>query len=213
MKQFIDYLLLRNKGKTFVISKNNNMTLEETKQSIQGDWVSIAPELRPSIIKNADGNMKPFYLSRVFRYSAGDKFELAVINSADPYGKAPLVKILIKGHITWQGEHPIAEGAQKVDYIADEAYEVTPLHQGFVDAMNQIASTGFNKWEVNGTQSVMGKAFAPFGLAEGQVYAEYDLIYVLNEMLFWGARNVDGRNFDKVENRPTNLQIPLIRKK
>jgi hypothetical protein len=59
----------------------------------------------------------------------------------------------------------------------------------------------------------MGKAFAPFGLAEGQVYAEYDLIYVLNEMLFWGARNVDGRNFDKVENRPTNLQIPLIRKK
>ncbi len=189
------------------------MTLEETKQSIQGDWVSIAPELRPSIIKNADGNMKPFYLSRVFRYSAGDKFELAVINSADPYGKAPLVKILIKGHITWQGEHPIAEGAQKVDYIADEAYEVTPLHQGFVDAMNQIASTGFNKWEVNGTQSVMGKAFAPFGLAEGQVYAEYDLIYVLNEMLFWGARNVDGRNFDKVENRPTNLQIPLIRKK
>jgi hypothetical protein len=31
--------------------------------------------------------------------------------------------------------------------------------------------------------------------------------------MFWGARHVDGRGFDKEENRPTNLQIPLIRKK
>jgi hypothetical protein len=27
--------------------------------------------------------------------------------------KIPLVKIDIKGHIAWQGEHPIAEGAKK----------------------------------------------------------------------------------------------------
>ena len=188
------------------------MTIAQTKEFIQGEWVSIAPELRPSTIKDADGNIKPFYLTRAFKYSASDKFELSVINSADPYGKIPLVRILIKGHVVWQEEHPIARGAWKVDYIADEAYEVAPLHQGFADAMNQAASKRFNKWEVNGTQSVKGKAFAPFGLAEGQTYAEYDLIYVLNDMLFWGARNVDGRNFDKVENRPTNLQIPLIRK-
>ena len=50
------------------------------------------------------------------------------------------------------------------------------------------------------------------GLAEGQIFKEYDLIFVLNEMMFWGARNVDGRGFDREENRPTNLQIPLIRK-
>ena len=79
--------------------------------------------------------------------------------------------------------------------------------------MNQIASKGFNKWELNGTQSVMAKAFASFGLAEGQTFAEYDLIYVYGDMLFWGARNVDGRGFDTEENRPTNLQIPLVRQK
>ena len=61
-------------------------------------------------------------------------------------------------------------------------------------------------------QSVMGKAFAPFGLAEGQTFAEYDLIYIYDDMLFWGARNVDGRGFDTEENRPTNLQIPLVRR-
>ena len=188
------------------------MNTEQIKEFIQGDeWVSIAPELRPSSIKNADGSIKPFYLSRTFKYSADDTFELEIINSADAYGKIPLVRIVIKGHIVWQGDHPIAAGAQKVNFIADQAYEVTPLVQGFADAMNQVASKGFNKWELNGVQSVMGKAFALFGLAEGQTFAEYDLIYVYDNMLFWGARNVDGRGFDTEENRPTNLQIPLVR--
>jgi hypothetical protein len=189
------------------------MTVDQIKQSLTGSWVSIAPELRPSIIKNTDGSMKPFYLTRAFKYSAGDKFELEVINSADSYGKVPLVKIVIKGHIVWQGDHPIASGAQKVDFIADDAYEVTPLIQGFCDAINKAPSIGINKWEVNVMQNLKGKSFPAFGLVEGQTYTEYDLIYILNDMLFWGAKNVDGRGFDKIENRPTNLQIPLVRKK
>jgi hypothetical protein len=189
------------------------MTVEQIKQSLIGQWKSIAPEIRPSIAKNADGTMKPFYLTREFTYLAGDGFELDVINSADAYGKIPLVKIVIKGSIIWQGEHPIAPGAQSVKFSADAAYEVTALIQGFADALNQIPARGFNKWDVGGMQSIMGKAFAPFGLSEGQVFAEYDLIYLFNDMLFWGARNVDGRGFDKEENRPTNLQIPLARTK
>ena len=194
--------------------KEKMMNTDQIKEFIQGgEWVSLAPEVRPSSIKNADGSLKPFYLTRAFKYAADDAFELEIINSADPYGKIPLVRILIQGHIVWQGDHPIAAGAQKVNFIADMAYEVTPLAQGFADVMNQVASKGINKWEVNGTQSVMGKAFAPFGLAEGQTFAEYDLIYVHNNVLFWGARNVDGRGFDTEENRPTNLQIPLVRQK
>jgi hypothetical protein len=27
----------------------------------------------------------------------------------------------------------------------------------------------------------------------------------------WGARNIGGRGFDAEQNRPTNLQIPLVR--
>ena len=73
------------------------MNTEQIKEFIQGgEWVSIAPELRPSSIKNADGSIKPFYLTRAFKYSADDAFELEIINSADPYGKIPLVRILIK---------------------------------------------------------------------------------------------------------------------
>ncbi|HLZ16084.1 MAG TPA: hypothetical protein VKQ08_03555 [Cyclobacteriaceae bacterium] len=189
------------------------MTLEQIKQFISGgQWQSIAPEIRPSSIKNPDGSLKPFYLTRKFTYYPGDKFELEIINLADPYGKAPLAKLLIKGHMQWKGEHAIAAGAHKVDFIADDGYEVTPLLQGFADVLNQLASQGYNKWEINGTQSILKKTFAPFGLVEGQVFSEYDLIYIHNDMMFWGARNVDGRAFDREENRPTNLQIPLLKK-
>ncbi len=189
------------------------MTADQTKEFIRGgEWVSIAPEIRPGSIKSPDGNMKPFFLTRVFQYFPGDLFELQVINSADAYGKLPLVKINIKGHMNWLGEHPIAAGAWKVDFIADKAYEVTPLLQGFVDILNKVAITGYNKWEVNGTQTILAKAFAPFGLAEGQIFSECDLVYIFNDMMFWGARNVDGRGFDKEESRPTNLQIPLVRR-
>jgi hypothetical protein len=189
------------------------MTVEQIKASLIGKWKSIAPEIRPSIAKTSDAGIKAFYLTREFTYFTGDKFQLDVINSADPYGKIPLAKIGIKGNIIWQGIHPIAEGAQKVKFSADEAYEVTPLIQGFADAMNQLANNGFNKWEVGVKQSILGKAFAPFGLVEGQIFAEFDLIYLYGDMLFWGARNVDGRGFDTEENRPTNLQIPLARVK
>ena len=187
------------------------MNAEQTKQLMLGEWVSIAPEVRPSSIKNADGSIKPFYLKRLFHYLPGDTFELEIINYADAYGNVPLAKLFIKGHVLWKGAHLIAEGAQKVDFIADEEYTVTPLLQPFADVLNQFK--GFDKWELGKTQSIFKKAFVPFGLAEGQVFAECDLVYVFNDMLFWGARNVDGRGFDKEENRPTNLQIPLTKKK
>ncbi|MGJ7509263.1 hypothetical protein [Variovorax sp. GT1P44] len=188
------------------------MNVEQTKNALVGEWVSIAPEIRPSALKNPDGALKPFYLKRDFKYLDGDRFELTVVNSADPYGAVPIARIVIRGHMAWRGPHPIAEGAQKVDFLADEGYEVTPLVQGFADLLNQVAGKGFAKWEVNGTQSIFGKAFPPFGLVEGENFMEVDLVYLSRDMLFWGARNIDGRGFDKEENRPTNLQIPLVRK-
>ena len=180
------------------------------KQALLGNWESIAPEIRPS--KNPDGSMKPFYLKRAFKYLPADRFELDVVNSADAFGAVPLARIKIIGHMTWQGPHPIAPGAQKVNFTADEAYEVTPLVQGFADVLNKVASAGYAPWAVNAPQSVFGKNFVPFALKEGTNFMEYDLVYLRGDLLFWGARNIDGRGFDTEQNRPTNLQIPLVRK-
>jgi hypothetical protein len=182
------------------------------KQALLGNWESIAPEVRPSAAKNADGSLKPFYLKRAFKYLPSDRFELEIINSADPYGAVPLARLKIGGHMLWQGAHPIAPGAQKVDFIADEAYEVTPLAAGFADVLNKVASAGYAPWAVNASQSIFGKTFVPFALKEGTNFMEYDLVYLRGDLLFWGARNIDGRGFDTEQNRPTNLQIPLIRK-
>ncbi len=184
----------------------------KTKEAMLGECGSIAPEVRPSASKNADGSLKPFYLKRAFKYLPSDRFELEIVNSADPYGAVPLARIKIGGHMLWQGPHPIAPGAQKVDFVADESYEVTPLVQGFADILNKVASAGYAPWAVNSPQSVFGKAFAPFALKEGTNFMEYDLVYLKGDLLFWGARNIDGRGFDTDQNRPTNLQIPLIRK-
>jgi len=187
------------------------MTTDQLKNTSIGDWESITVEVRPGNTKNADETFKPFFLRRDFTLLPEDRFELAVTTYPDPFGKIPLAKMFIKGHIQWLGEHPIAAGAQKVNFAADEEYVVTPLLQGFADILKQT-TRGFNEWKVGEPQSIFKKAFPPFGLAEGHIFKEYDLIYVLDDMMFWGARNVDGRSFDKEENRPTNLQIPLIRK-
>jgi hypothetical protein len=184
--------------------------VEKVKESMLGNWESIAPEIRPS--KNPDGSLKPFYLKRAFKYQLSDRFELEIVNSADPYGAVPLARIKIGGHMLWQGSHPIAPGAQKVNFVADETYEVTPLAQGFADVLNKVASAGYAPWAVNSPQSIFGKVFAPFGLKDGTNFMEYDLVYLRGDFLFWGARNIDGRGFDTEQNRPTNLQIPLVRK-
>jgi hypothetical protein len=189
------------------------MNLEATRQALIGDWVSLAPEVRPSASKNPDGTLKPFYLSREFKYLADDRFELTINNWADPYGKVAVARIYLRGHIKWVGEHPIASGAQQANFIADEAYEVTPMVAGFADVLNKVASAGFAPWQVGQVQSVFGKRFVPFGLAEGRNFMEYDLVYVQGDFLFWGARNIDGRGFDTEQNRPTNLQIPMRRKR
>jgi hypothetical protein len=184
----------------------------KVREAMLGNWESIAPEVRPSASKNADGSLKPFYLKRAFKYLPSDRFELEIVNSADPYGTVPLARIKIGGHMVWQGPHPIAPGAEKVDFVADETYEVTPLAQGFADILNKVASAGYAPWVVNSPQSIFGKTFVPFALKEGTNFMEYDLVYLRGDLLFWGARNIDGRGFETEQNRPTNLQIPLARK-
>jgi len=180
------------------------------KEAMRGNWESIAVEIRPS--KNPDGSLKPFYLKRAFKYEPSDRFELEVVNSADAFGAVPLARIRIVGHMFWQGAHPIAPGAQKANFVADEAHEVTPLAQGFADVLNKVASAGYAPWAVNSPQSIFGKNFAPFALKAGANFMEYDLVFLRPDLLFWGARNIDGRGFDTEQNRPTNLQIPLVRK-
>src|SRR2546427_11564065 len=65
--------------------KGGPMNVDQIKQALVGDWTSIAPEVRPSAAKNPDWTLKPFYLKRDFKYLADDRFQLNIVNSAEPY--------------------------------------------------------------------------------------------------------------------------------
>ncbi|GGB02569.1 hypothetical protein [Puia dinghuensis] len=188
------------------------MNIDKIKQQlVKGDWVSIAPEIRPSTVKTATGDIKPLYCSRRFSYFQADTFRLIFINYADPFGKAPVVEMRIEGHVHYGAEHPIAPGAYEADYVADISFDITILNPAFVAALNAGApSGGISPWELNVPQSVLSKSVPAFGLKAGEYFTEYDLIYLHENLLFNGSRNIDGRPFDKPANRPTNLQIPLI---
>ncbi|MDX1905623.1 MAG: hypothetical protein SF053_01215 [Bacteroidia bacterium] len=189
------------------------MTLEQLKTYVQGGaWISISPELRPFEDRLGTGKIEPFYVQRHFQYFADDRFEGSIISSADPYGHMPLVQFTFKGHTHWGQAHPIAAGAFEIDYLLDEAFEVTPLHPMFAEQLNTAPVEGLDNWAVGVMQDIKGKAFPLFGVAAGETVGDYDLIYIFNDLLFMGSKHVDGRGFDKPENRPTNLQVPLYRK-
>ena len=188
-------------------------TVEEIKNFIKGyEWISISTELRQQEDRTGSGKIQPFYVTRSFKFSEGDKFVGTITSYGDAYGKIPLVKFEFRGHVEWQGEHPVAMGAQKIDYVLDEGFIVTPLNQQFADMLNQIPIPGLNKFQANVAQDILKKQFPLFNIQEGQIVKDYDLIYIFNGMLFMGAKHVDGTPFDKPENRPHLLQIPLIKK-
>ncbi|MFN8673802.1 MAG: hypothetical protein U0457_17200 [Candidatus Sericytochromatia bacterium] len=197
-----------------VYSKEKSMNLNELKNFIKGgEWISITTELRPQEDRTGSGKIAPFYVSRNFQYFDNEKFKGTIISYADPTAKLPLVKFEFLGHLEWKGEHEVAKGAQKIDYVLDEGFKVTPLNKMFSDMLNKFTVEGLNKWEENKTQDILMKEFPLFNIKKGEIVKDHDLIYIFNDMLFMGSKHVDGRGFDKPENRPELLQIPLYRKK
>jgi len=172
-------------------------------------WTSFSTEIRPSIVKSESGIIKPLYCSREFEFPSDNEFTLKFVNYADPFGTVPLVEMNMAGHIIFGKTHPIAEGAYEIDYVADKSFEITLIHEQLFTALNHTTSAELGEWIMNQPKQVLGKSVQLFGLEPGQPFKEYDLIFVNDDLLFNGARHIDGRPFDSPENRPTNLQIPL----
>ena len=183
--------------------------LEEVKEYALGEWKSISVELRPTEDRSGSGKVEPTFLKRHFTYLPGDKFVGIITLYADNYGQMPLMEFEFKGNLVWGEEHPIAEGAWKIDYILDEGFGVTPLHEQAAQMLNAGLPGGMTPFETNQKKDILGKAFPMFNIVEGQIVSDYDLIYFKNGLLFMGAKHVDGTPFDKIENRPHQLQIPL----
>ena len=155
--------------------------------------------------------INPTYLKRNFKYLPNDKFVGTITMYADNYGEMPLLEFEFKGDLVWHDQHPIADGAWKVDYILNEGFAVTPLNPQSADMLNAGLPEGMDAFKDGVKKDILGKAFPMFHIEEGQIVGDYDLIYFNHGLLFMGAKHVDGTPFDKSENRPHQLQIPLER--
>ena len=186
-------------------------SLEDVRNYVLGEWESISVELRPTEDRTGSGKINPTYLRRSFKFIEADKFIGTITLFGDNYGQIPLMEFEFKGRLKWGDEHPIAQGAWKIDYILDEGFGVTPLNDQAAAMLNQALPPNMSPFEANEQQDILKKAFPMFNIEEGQIVSDYDLIYFRNGMLFMGAKHVDGTPFDKPENRPHQLQIPLIK--
>lgn len=191
--------------------KETPKTLQEVQAYVLGEWESISVELRPTEDRTGSGQIQPTFLRRNFKYLEGDKFVGTITLFGDNYGQMPLMEFEFKGELKWGEAHPIAEGAWKIDYVLNEGFGVTPLNEQAATMLNQALPPGMPAFTANEQQDILQKAFPMFNIQDGQIVSDYDLIYFRNGMLFMGAKHVDGTPFDKVENRPHQLQIPLAR--
>lgn len=186
-------------------------TLAEVQQYAIGEWTSLSVELRPTEDRIGSGTVNPTYLRRHFTYLSSEQFVGVITMYGDNYGALPLMEFEFKGHLHWGEPHPIADGAWMIDYVLDEGFSITPLHEQAVAMLNQMAAPGVAPFAVGVKQDLLKKAFPLFNIEEGQIVADHDLIYFSHGMLFMGAKHVDGTPFDKPERRPHQLQIPLAR--
>jgi hypothetical protein len=186
------------------------MSVNEILSVVRGaKWVSLSTEIRPSILKTESGNIKPFYCTREFEFPADDRFTLKFSNFADPFGRVPLAEMNMAGQIRFGKPHPLVDGAYEIDYVADQSFAITLLNEQLAAVLNRAFDPSVGEWVVNSPKEVLGKSVPVFGLKVNEHFREYDLIYINGDMLFNGARHIDGRPFDTPESRPTNLQIPL----
>lgn len=186
-------------------------SLSEVRAYALGDWESISIELRPTEDRTGSGKVLPTRLTRRFSYLKDDRFIGTIRLFADENGKLPLMEFEFRGHVRWGDAHPIANGAYSIDYILDEGFGVTPLHDQATAMLNQVPVPGLPPFATGVKQDILKKAFPLFNVVEGQIVSDYDLIYFRNGLLFMGAKHVDGTPFDRPERRPHQLQIPLAR--
>lgn len=185
---------------------------------MKGHWKSIACELRPQSGKPGEP-VQSSWVTRDFTFDGTGKFKATIITYVDQFCEVPMNEFNFSGHAELGGPSRAAAGARDITYVLDESLSITPRAQAVVDMMAQLPpkACGDEPYRLNVAQSILKKPCVLLNnIDSGQVVRDHDLIYLHGrgryQMLFMGAKHVDGSGFYKPENRPkSGLQVPMMR--
>lgn len=204
---------------TPTVSLAEDAELAGLKSRIVGQWQSISCELRPQ--QNPQDPSKaplPSYLTRDFTYGADGSFDANITVFGDSNCQMPMVSYDLAGEVIWQEANPAAKGAYSQDYLLNKKLALTVLAEPMAAQLNMLpeGACGEGPFEVGAVRDILGKPCALLKFVEGSAYViDHDLLYVREDtpnMLFMGAKHVDGTGFYAPENRPmVGLQQPLIK--
>lgn len=183
---------------------------------VPGTWESVGCEVRPQAAP--DGRIGPAYLTRTFAYAADGGFEGRITLFADPACTVPMAAFAFAGHTRWHGPNPAAPGAVSMDYVLDRALTLTPLAPPMAETLNALPAGACADGPVapGETIDLLGRPCPLLQRAEGADFVtDHDLIWFhpsTPDLLFMGAKHVDGSGFYTPEGRPSvGLQQPLQR--
>lgn len=165
-----------------------------------GQWVSVACELRPG----------PQHVLRDITLT--ETGWTAIISTfADPACTIPALALTITGPVVYGEAHPMAEGAVESDFVI-ETLAIAPRNAFLVEFLNsaEAGTCGSEIWALDIEQDVTETGCALIGFAE-LPSTDYDVTFVRDNYLFAGARPLEGGGFESPEDRPTAIQVPLMR--
>jgi adenomatous polyposis coli down-regulated (APCDD)-like protein len=165
-----------------------------------GKWESINGEERP----NPWGGK--YFLKRHFNNSKNEANTKLVFYTDGTYSDLNMT-IEVVGPYHFIRPSAAVEGAVETDFEFTSV-AVTPHTQAMVDMLNGIPSGYLKSWELNERQEVGTPGQGIMGIVIGE-YKEYDLVKADNDLLYYGARPVDGSAPDNAEKRAKSLQVPL----
>lgn len=176
---------------------------------IDGHWKSFACELRP---QQGPNGLSDWYLKRDIKFSNG-MIDAVFTSYADRDCKAALSELHFVGKAVVNGASDVAEGAKSVDLIIDESVKLTAFMQPFADFLNSAGkgACGEDLFVVGQPQEVRKTGCKPIGLPKDAVTREYETLLAKDNLLYFGARPIDGALISDTAKRPSALQVPLVR--
>lgn len=191
---------------------------QRLQHQMKGHWKSIACELRPQSGKPGEP-VQSSWVTRDFTFDGTGKFKATIVTYADQFCEMPMNEFNFSGHAEIGGISRAAPSAREITYTLDESLSIKPRAQMVVDMMAKLPpkACGDEPYQLNVAQSIFKKSCVLLNnIDSGQVVKDHDLIYLHGQgryqMLFMGAKHVDGSGFYKPENRPkSGLQVPMMR--